>query len=499
MTEPNSPASTPARRLRRRFPLTLCALAGSAIAVPLYLTTMSAEEAGIDASAAADAPSLQAKPEANRGAERPTETSVVSKAREEIAEAEPMAAADAPASPPPARKKAAMAPAADSVPGHAPPHGGDGGAFGGEAKGGLGLIGTGRGGAGMGAGRAVDKIARDEGAMAEADMRGPADADDDAAQQQVAAGQLTAGAIDDRTSTKLLDELRTKATSLDAQLGRALPSHKATGAAPSRDHVAPVLEIGLVLDTTGSMGDEIQYLKAEIRSIAQEIAAEHPGVTQRYALVAYRDQGDEYVVRGHGFEPLDAFVNHLSLEYAGGGGDLPEAMDEAMDAAGDLQWSSGDAARLLFLVADAPPHTSGYSKYVSATGSLAAKDVSVYPVASSGVEPICEYLMRWAARTTGGQYLFLTDHSGIGNAHADPHVEQYELKSLRAHMLDVIRDELGAGEGAAGPVASQQCFYSPSTWWERHGLLLAALGGVFLLGFAGDMAMATMRRRRQRS
>jgi hypothetical protein len=277
-----------------------------------------------------------------------------------------------------------------------------------------------------------------------------------------------------------------------------LPSHKATGAAPSRDHVAPVLEIGLVLDTTGSMGDEIQYLKAEIRSIAQEIAAEHPNVTQRYALVAYRDQGDEYVVRGHGFEPLDAFVSHLSSEFAGGGGDFPEAMEDAMDAAGDLPWSSGDAARLVFLVADAPPHGYGYDKYVEATGSLAAKDVSVYPVASSGVEPICEYLMRWAARTTGGQYLFLTDHSGIGNPHADPHVDQYELKSLRAHMLDMIRDELGTGEGAPGAVASAPCFYAPqSSWVERHGALLAVLGGVFLLGFAGDMAMATMRRRRQ--
>jgi hypothetical protein len=144
------------------------------------------------------------------------------------------------------------------------------------------------------------------------------------------------------------------------------------------------------------------------------------------------------------------------------------------------------------------PTRTATTKYVEATGSLAAKDVSVYPVASSGVEPICEYLMRWAARTTGGQYLFLTDHSGIGNPHADPHVDQYELKSLRAHMLDMIRDELGTGEGAPGAVASAPCFYAPqSSWVERHGALLAVLGGVFLLGFAGDMAMATMRRRRQ--
>jgi hypothetical protein len=495
MTDPAaSSSSAPALPRYRRFPLTLCALAGSAIAVPLSLTLGSDDLAPMDAPATASTVE-QATPEA----ERPTEE-VSHHAAEDARAAEP--AIGLPAAPPSPPKMAKSAPTpAGGAPGDGRMAGGDIADLG---KGGLGMFGTGRGGGGATVG-AKDKapmaesvaIARDEAGFGEGEAARERKGEE-AEQQQIAAGQLTAGAIDDRTSTKLLDELRTKATAIDGQLASVLPSHKATGAAPSRDHVAPVLEIGLVLDTTGSMGDEIQYLKAEIRSIAQEIAAEHPNVTQRYALVAYRDQGDEYVVRGHGFEPLDAFVSHLSSEFAGGGGDFPEAMEDAMDAAGDLPWSSGDAARLVFLVADAPPHAYGYDKYVEATGSLAAKDVSVYPVASSGVEPICEYLMRWAARTTGGQYLFLTDHSGIGNPHADPHVDQYELKSLRAHMLDMIRDELGTGEGAPGAVASAPCFYAPqSSWVERHGALLAVLGGVFLLGFAGDMAMATMRRRRQ--
>lgn len=489
----------PTRSRRRRFPFTLCALAGSAIAVPLYFATMSSDSATMSPGDAGSAGvAAGPAPSADASAARTSTPPMAEEAPPGMKAGELSLKLADEAAPMPMRKKAASAPGA---PPHDIPVAGGAMPGGGDAKGGLALIGEGGSGARAESAGAVRRDGAERGLFTgrSADELTLPGTKARPEQPQIAAGRLTAGAIDDRKNTELLDELRARATSLDAQLGSALPSHKATGTAPDRDHIASVLEIGLVLDTTGSMGDEIQYLQAEIRSIAQEIANEYPTVTQRYALVAYRDQGDEYVVRGHGFEPLDAFVSHLSAENAGGGGDLPEAMDEAMAAAGDLPWSSGDAARMVFLVADAPAHAWGYSKYARATGSLAAKDVSVYPVASSGVEPICEYLMRWAARTTGGQYLFLTDHSGIGNAHADPHVDQYELKSLRAHMLDMIRDELGAVDGAPGPVAAAPCFYDGrASFWEQHGLFIAALGGVFLLGFAGDMTLATMRRRRAR-
>jgi hypothetical protein len=326
-----------------------------------------------------------------------------------------------------------------------------------------------------------------------------ADEDDDGFDQQQQAGRLTAGIVDDRTDRKSLDDLRNK-LGYDAAIAQAIPDHGATGAAPAAGSAPQVLEIGLVMDTTGSMGDELSYLKTELRSIAQAVSRDYPGVEQRYALVAYRDHGDEYVVRGHGFESIDAFVGHLGQEYAGGGGDFPEAMDEGLRAASQLQWTK-DAAKLVFLVADAPPHTQGFDSYVQATTSLSLNGVSVYPVASSGIDTQCEYLMRWAARTSGGQYLFLTDHSGIGNAHAAPHVESYELKALRDHMLDVIHDELGGGDGtavqgpatqpSAGPVVA-----SGESWFDRHSIFIWILGGMFMFGFAVDMTRAWFSLRR---
>lgn len=319
---------------------------------------------------------------------------------------------------------------------------------------------------------------------------------------QLQANRLTAGRTSDLVDRHSLDELRALATRQDQALAQAIPSHDHAGRAPTPGNPPNVLEIGFVLDTTGSMGDELAYLKVEMRSIAQTIAQEFPGIEQRYALVAYRDHGDAYIVRHHDFEPLDAFVQHLGAQSAGGGGDFPEAMDAAMEAAARLDWSPS-AAQLTFLVADAPPHAADYQRYVTATHALADANVSVYPVASSGVETVCEYLMRWAARATGGEYIFLTDHSGIGNPHADPHVDQYEVKTLRDHMLEVIRIELGAGQPTPQPHEDVYCGlyhgrHDAPTWWDRHGLFVFVLGATFLFGFAGDTVLSQMRARRER-
>ncbi|MCA9705044.1 MAG: VWA domain-containing protein [Myxococcales bacterium] len=513
MTE-ESATPEPAAPRRLRFPLTTIALAGSAIAIPLYLmatTTLGGSDGDPLASLApatneaptpgstVAGPGAPSSPSAER-AERAEKAE-----RSEWVESEPSELAAGDGDPL----------AAPSAPEPAPAHvfRGEEGRMGkpGGSLGSLGLVGTGRGGGGIGDGLGASSPKRKSrkrtstlslgGASTPLGGLGapPPPMDEDVGYDaNLQAGQLTAGAIDDRTSTRLLDELRAKAVAIDPALGQSVPSHKAKGVAPSASPSAPVLEIGFVLDTTGSMGDELQYLKTEIRSIAQQIGHEYPNVAQRYGLVVYRDQSDAYVVLHHDFEPLDAFVDHLGGYGAGGGGDFPEAMDQGLQAASALQWSDQDAAKLVFLVADAPPHAEGYRSYVHATGSLASKGVSVYPVASSGVEPVCEYLMRWAARATGGTYLFLTDHSGIGNAHADPHADDYELKSLRDHMLDVIRAELG-GQGSPGGdtvVNVDVRVDRGSTWMDRHGLFVFILGGMFLLGFAGDMAAASLRRRR---
>jgi hypothetical protein len=128
-------------------------------------------------------------------------------------------------------------------------------------------------------------------------------------------------------------------------------------AAPS--HGQQRVEVAFVLDTTGSMGDLIDGAKRKIWSIATTIVDNNPNADIAMALVAYRDRGDDYVVKS---TPLSTDVQGLygkliKLEAAGGGDD-PESVNEALDKAiGGLQWSSGaNVKHIVFLVGDAPPH-----------------------------------------------------------------------------------------------------------------------------------------------
>lgn len=202
------------------------------------------------------------------------------------------------------------------------------------------------------------------------------------------------------------------------------------------------LDIAIVIDCTGSMSDELEYLKVEIDAIARSVSERYPGIQQRYALVAYRDEGDDYVTRVFRFNPLDAFSKSLGRQVAAGGGDYPEAMHKALSDANQLAWSDGPAARIAFLVADAPPHDDKIDAALASASTLRGKGVAVYPVAASGVADMAEFVMRSAAIMTGGEYLFLTDDSGVGNPHAEPHLPHYTVTALRDQMIRSIASQI---------------------------------------------------------
>src|SRR5205085_7211138 len=79
---------------------------------------------------------------------------------------------------------------------------------------------------------------------------------------------------------------------------------KATGAANGgkSDVNSPVgVDLVFLVDATGSMGDEIDKIKASVDTIASRIE-QLPGSSRpRLGLVAYRDRGDDYVTRSWDF------------------------------------------------------------------------------------------------------------------------------------------------------------------------------------------------------
>ena len=219
------------------------------------------------------------------------------------------------------------------------------------------------------------------------------------------------------------------------------------------------LDIALLLDTTASMGDELDYLKTELAAIAGHIQATYPGLRPRWSLVVYRDRGDAYVVRSVDFkDDLEAFRAALAAQSAENGGDYPEAVAEALEALARLSWRSGEqVARLAFWVADAPHHAQEAERSSRAVRSLSAKGVHLYPVASSGVDLLAELFMRSAAQLSFGRYLFLSDDSGIGEAHREPSIPCYFITRLDQAMRRMIDVEV---RGMLRPPAAEEVLRS---------------------------------------
>ena len=191
-----------------------------------------------------------------------------------------------------------------------------------------------------------------------------------------------------------------------AIVGAGSPRSGWQGLAPQR----PRLDLVFIVDATGSMGDEIAKLKSSMRAMSQQIA-QLPGQPDIcYGLVAYRDRGDAFLTRTHDFtDDLGAFQQMLARVQAGGGGDTPEALNEALhEVVHHLSWRT-DAARLVVLVADAPPHLDyGGPQYDVDMQAALAKGIKLFAVGASGLDPVGEYVYRQMAQYTAGRFVFLT-------------------------------------------------------------------------------------------
>ncbi|MEL6179802.1 MAG: VWA domain-containing protein [Myxococcota bacterium] len=210
------------------------------------------------------------------------------------------------------------------------------------------------------------------------------------------------------------------------------------------------LDVMFMVDTTGSMGDELNYLKQELGAVlgrVQETNGEQ--LKLRTSVNFYRDEGDVYTVRPFGFTTrTKQSIRQIRQQSAGGGGDFPEAVDKALDNGIDQhKWSTSARGRVMFLVMDAPPHGNPkVSKSVQRSVRQAArKGVRIVPVVGSGVDKDTEFLMRSVSIRTGGTYVFLTDHSGIGGKHMKPTIGPHKVELLSA-VLERLINEAATGQ-----------------------------------------------------
>ncbi|MBQ7474781.1 MAG: hypothetical protein IJS78_02555 [Clostridia bacterium] len=204
-------------------------------------------------------------------------------------------------------------------------------------------------------------------------------------------------------------------------------------AAPRR-----ALQVSFIIDTTGSMGDELAYLQKDFSSIAGEVGAD--GVF--WSVNFYRDHGDEYVTKCNSFtDNVDDVKALLMNEYCDGGGDFPEAVAEILTEAitDNGEWAD-DCEKIAFLIFDASPHEGTEEALVAAVRSAAARGVRMIPVVASGSQRDTELFGRAIAAVTGGTYVFLTDDSGVGGEHLEPIIGDYEVELLHDVIVRIINE-----------------------------------------------------------
>lgn len=257
---------------------------------------------------------------------------------------------------------------------------------------------------------------------------------------------------------------------------------------PTQTQAGPVIDVVFVLDTTGSMGGLIEGARQKIWSIASEIAQAQPAPVVRMGLVAYRDRGDDYIVRHTRLSSdLDEVYARLMQLQAAGGGDTPESVNEALFTAIERShWSSEeDALRLVYLVGDAPPQM-GYDddvKYRATCRFARERGVHINTV-QCGVMSQTRPVWQEIAQLANGAYAAIEQDGGVQRI-ATPYDEQIRAIDLqiRATMIDYGDPEMMRQQSAKRARASKiDADSSTEALADRAAYNYSATGSLTLLG-----------------
>lgn len=182
----------------------------------------------------------------------------------------------------------------------------------------------------------------------------------------------------------------------------------------------PEIDVVFVIDSTGSMTDEIRAVKTHITNIVREVESGQPSPELRVGIVTYRDhklEENEYVYKTSKLtNNLDSSLRFLEHIEARGGGDTPEAVADGLDqAVSHMNWMD-NSKKLIFLIGDAAPHGEGSTDqnyqqgcpeghdYKDSIEEAQEKDIKIFAISGSGMDSTGTNIWREIARKTGGEY-----------------------------------------------------------------------------------------------
>ena len=245
------------------------------------------------------------------------------------------------------------------------------------------------------------------------------------------------------TAASLTVRVESRSGNTDLVVNRDGPRRIVATLARPRALPAPLpLDVLFVLDTTGSMGEEIERLRDTIEIVHANISAMTPRPAVRFGMVLYKDRGDEYDTEVVPFtSDLQVFQAALSEVYASGGGDTPEDLQTALeDAVKRMDWNP-DGVRIGFVITDAEPHLDYGQKYtyVHAARDARSKAIRLHAIGTGGLGVEGEYVLRQVSQYTEGKYIFLTyGESGESEGGAPGSVSHHTGANFQTDKLEAI-------------------------------------------------------------
>jgi Mg-chelatase subunit ChlD len=177
------------------------------------------------------------------------------------------------------------------------------------------------------------------------------------------------------------------------------------------------LEMVFVLDTTGSMGGLIDGAKQRIWGIINDVMQKPSKPRVRVGLVAYRDNGDEYVTKLLPItEDLDKVYTTLMDYRADGGGDTPENVRKALaEGVENSGWSPSktNLAQIVFLVGDAPPQNYQQEPDVLVTTAKAVRKNMIINTIQCGALDGTKEVWQSIALRGEGKYFAIAQDGGV--------------------------------------------------------------------------------------
>jgi hypothetical protein len=233
-----------------------------------------------------------------------------------------------------------------------------------------------------------------------------------AAREQLQAAQAAADAADlERSETASVEEPK--------------PLADQRGALSIND-----LDLVFVMDTTGSMRNELADVQANLLGVIRVLHRLAPSL--RVGFVAFKDHGAAYVTRDFPLSPMTddnvvqvvRFVGEMSAE---GGGDDPEPVDEALAVATAMDWRA-DAQGQIVVIGDAPARPSGRGHALALAERFRESNLAMPRSVSAiftGEVPAARMFFEQVARAGGGDF------------------SAYQGQIIENVLLSVLRDASG--------------------------------------------------------